>query len=149
MPTFSPLEEIEPSTLPANFTTIFERSTPLQYRHRLDYNSFNSLLLNRLPENGLHALTLDSRHVSMLKITKFVDTVKEAVEEICEELRNRNTLSKAEIKKEIDLSNEVQQLITSRYVETMMKMADACGEARDVPISLIADRFVSTLCNLV
>lgn len=37
----------------------------------------------------------------MLKITKFVDTVKEAVEEICEELRTRKNLSKAEIKREI------------------------------------------------
>ncbi|KHJ88737.1 hypothetical protein OESDEN_11466, partial [Oesophagostomum dentatum] len=112
-PIFAPLEDIEPSTLPPNFTTIFERATPLQYRHRLDYNSFNTMLLNRLPENGLHALTLDSRRVSMLKITKFVDTIKEAVEDICEELRNRKNLSKSEIKKEIDLSGEVQQLITS------------------------------------
>ncbi|RCN27275.1 hypothetical protein ANCCAN_26992, partial [Ancylostoma caninum] len=142
----APLDDVEPSTLPANFTTIFERSTPLQFRHRLDYNSFNSMLLNRLPENGLHALTLDLRKVSMLKITKFVDTVKEAVEEICEELRTRRTLSKAEIKKEIDLSGEVQQLITSRYVESMMKMADACSEARDVPIHVIADRFVGFMC---
>ncbi|RCN25538.1 hypothetical protein ANCCAN_28749, partial [Ancylostoma caninum] len=146
MPIFAPLDDVEPSTLPANFTTIFERSTPLQFRHRLDYNSFNSMLLNRLPENGLHALTLDLRKVSMLKITKFVDTVKEAVEEICEELRTRRTLSKAEIKKEIDLSGEVQQLITSRYVESMMKMADACSEARDVPIHVIADRFVGFMC---
>ncbi|ETN68337.1 hypothetical protein NECAME_15876, partial [Necator americanus] len=141
-PVFTPLEDVEPSTLPANFTTIFERATPLQFRHRLDYNSFNSMLLNRLPENGLHALTLDLPKVSMLKITKFVDTVKEAVEEICAELSTRKTLSKAEIKREIDLSGEVQQLITSRYVETMMKMADACNEARDVPPSVIADRFV-------
>ncbi|KHJ78598.1 hypothetical protein OESDEN_21779 [Oesophagostomum dentatum] len=143
----APLEDIEPSTLPPNFTTIFERATPLQYRHRLDYNSFNTMLLNRLPENGLHALTLDSRKVSMLKITKFVDTIKEAVEDICEELRNRKNLSKAEIKKEIDLSGEVQQLITSRYVETMMKMADACGAARDVPLAVIADRFHLLLCG--
>ncbi|KIH64040.1 hypothetical protein ANCDUO_05654 [Ancylostoma duodenale] len=105
------------------------------------------MLLNRLPENGLHALTLDLRKVSMLKITKFVDTVKEAVEEICEELRTRKTLSKAEIKREIDLSGEVQQLITSRYVESMMKMADACGEARDVPTHVIADRFHLLLCG--
>ncbi|KAL6741887.1 hypothetical protein Aduo_015098 [Ancylostoma duodenale] len=147
MPIFAPLDDVEPSTLPANFTTIFERSTPLQFRHRLDYNSFNSMLLNRLPENGLHALTLDLRKVSMLKITKFVDTVKEAVEEICEELRTRKTLSKAEIKREIDLSGEVQQLITSRYVESMMKMADACGEARDVPTHVIADRFHLLLCG--
>ncbi|EPB70547.1 hypothetical protein ANCCEY_10356 [Ancylostoma ceylanicum] len=143
----APLADVEPSTLPANFTTIFERSTPLQFRHRLDYNSFNSMLLNRLPENGLHALTLDLRKVSMLKITKFVDTVKEAVEEICEELRTRKTLSKAEIKREIDLSGEVQQLITSRYVESMMKMADACSEARDVPTHVIADRFHLLLCG--
>ncbi|CAJ0591337.1 unnamed protein product [Cylicocyclus nassatus] len=147
MPYFAPLEDIEPSTLPANFTTIFELATPLQYRHRLDYNSFNSMLLNRLPENGLLALTLDSHHVSMLKITKFVDTVKEAVVEICEELRNRRTLSKAEIKKEIDLSGEVQVIITSRYVETMMKMADVCGQARDVPLPVIADRFHLLLCG--
>ncbi|EYB88403.1 hypothetical protein Y032_0248g98 [Ancylostoma ceylanicum] len=147
MPIFAPLADVEPSTLPANFTTIFERSTPLQFRHRLDYNSFNSMLLNRLPENGLHALTLDLRKVSMLKITKFVDTVKEAVEEICEELRTRKTLSKAEIKREIDLSGEVQQLITSRYVESMMKMADACSEARDVPTHVIADRFHLLLCG--
>ncbi|KAK6029085.1 hypothetical protein OSTOST_04814 [Ostertagia ostertagi] len=118
-PVFGKLVDIEPSNLPANFTTIFELASPLQFRHRLDYNSFNNMLMNRLPENGLHALTLDSRKVSMLKITKFVDTIKEAVSEICEELRTRRTLSKAEIQAEKDLSSEVQHLITSRYVETI------------------------------
>ncbi|KAE9419490.1 hypothetical protein Angca_001449, partial [Angiostrongylus cantonensis] len=129
------------STLPANFTTIFERTTPLQLRHRLDYNSFSSMLIGRLPENGLHALTLDSRKVSMLKITKFIDTITEAVDEVCEQLRTRNDLSKGEIEIEKDLSSDVHQLITSRYVETMMNLADKCNEAVGVPLEVIADRF--------
>ncbi|VDO25836.1 unnamed protein product [Haemonchus placei] len=146
-PIFGKLIDIEPSNLPANFTTIFERASPLQFRHRLDYNSFNTMLMNRLPENGLHALTLDSRKVSMLKITKFVDTIKESVSEICEELRTRRTLSKGEIQTEKDLSSEVQHLITSRYVETMMKLADACHKAKNVPAKVIADRFYLLLCG--
>ncbi|KAK6055414.1 hypothetical protein COOONC_07083 [Cooperia oncophora] len=143
-PIFGELVDIEPSNLPANFTTIFELASPHQFRHRLDYSSFNAMLMNRLPENGLHALTLDSRRVSMLKITKFVDTVKEAVSEICEELRTRRTLSKGEIQTEKDLSSEVQHLITSRYVETMMKLADACHKAKNVPAQVIADRFMQS-----
>ncbi|KAK5974857.1 hypothetical protein GCK32_004650 [Trichostrongylus colubriformis] len=146
-PIFGKLSNIEPSTLPANFTTIFELASPLQFRHRLDYSSFNTMLMNRLPESGLHALTLDSRKVSMLKITKFVDTIKESVAEICEELRTRRTLSKGEIQTEKDLSSEVQHLITSRYVETMMKLADACHKAPNVPAQVIADRFHLLLCG--
>ncbi|VDM54513.1 unnamed protein product [Angiostrongylus costaricensis] len=107
----------------------------------LDYNSFSSMLIGRLPENGLHALTLDSRKVSMLKITKFIDTITEAVDEVCEQLRTRNDLSKGEMEIEKDLSSDVHQLITSRYVETMMKLADKCNEAVDVHLEVIADRF--------
>lgn len=146
-PTFGKLAEPEPSTLPPNFTTIFELASPLQFRHRLDYSSFNTMLMNRLPENGLLALTLDSRKVSMLKITKFVDTIKEAVVEICEELRTKRNLSKGEIEAEKDLSAEVQHLITSRYVETMMKLADECNKSRNVDPKVIADRFHLLLCG--
>lgn len=41
----------------------------------------------------------------MLKITKFVDTIKEAVVEICEELRTKRNLSKGEIEAEKVLIN--------------------------------------------
>ncbi|KAJ1370410.1 hypothetical protein KIN20_032125 [Parelaphostrongylus tenuis] len=129
------------STLPASFTTIFERTTPLQFRHRLDYSSFSELLMSRLPENGLHALTLDFRKVSMLKITSFVDTIAEAVDEVCDELTTLDGLSKRDIETEKDLSAEVRQLIASRYVETMTKLADACNLAPNVPIEVIAGRF--------
>ncbi|VDM63692.1 unnamed protein product [Angiostrongylus costaricensis] len=55
------------------------------------------MLIVRLPENALLALTLDSSRVSMLKITKFIDTITEAVDEVCEQLRTRNDLSKGEM----------------------------------------------------
>ncbi|WKY10823.1 hypothetical protein Q1695_002854 [Nippostrongylus brasiliensis] len=139
VPVFGKLVDIEPSTLPAKFTTIFELASPLQFRHRLDYSSFNTMLLNRLPENGLHALTLDSRKVSMLKITKFVDTIKEAVGEML--IMEGNSVASQ------DLSAEVQRIITSRYVESMMKLADACNTAQDVSSQTVADRFYLLLCG--
>ncbi|KAJ1352776.1 hypothetical protein KIN20_009202 [Parelaphostrongylus tenuis] len=129
------------STLPANFTTIFERKTPLQFRHRLDYSSFNKLLMSRLPENGLRALILDFRKVSMLKITSFVDKIAEAVDEVHDKFTTRDGLSKRDIEIERDLSAEVQQLIASRYVETMTKLADACNLAPNIPLEVIAGRF--------
>uniref|UniRef100_A0A1I7WU22 Uncharacterized protein n=1 Tax=Heterorhabditis bacteriophora TaxID=37862 RepID=A0A1I7WU22_HETBA len=137
---FRPLSMYSTS-LPPNFLSIFDQAPDIQYRHKFDYQSLNALLKERLTEIGFLALATNPKRISITKISRFLDKIKIAAHEIFDELLKVPNLTKEELKNGKSLASNVISTLSSRYIESIMKVTDSL---RGIIIrsETIADQFV-------